>query len=46
MVLIARLVREGRLIRADGPYERHYPEIRDAFVAKVQRLIAISRQKP
>lgn len=34
--LIARLVREKKLIRNDGPHENHYPSIRNDFVRKVK----------
>lgn len=34
--LIARLVREKKLIRQDGPHEEHYPARRNEFVRKIK----------
>lgn len=33
---IAQLVNEGVMIRHDGPYELHYPHIRNLFLKQVK----------
>ncbi len=39
MDIIVDLILAGRLIRADGPYEDHYPGRRDEFLVKVVEAI-------
>ena len=42
---IALLVKAGILVRHDGPYERHYPDRRDRFLARIEAALRLGEIK-